>query len=53
MLTGEVGEPGLAEAGLGGEAVGDLVLLLQLLLEEEEGVEEGAANEVRKTGGVL
>jgi hypothetical protein len=46
-----VGEPGLAEAALGGEAVGDLVLLLQLL--EVEGVEEGAANEVRKTGGVL
>ncbi len=46
-----MGEPGLAEAGLGGEAVGDLVLLLQLL--EVEGVVEGAANEVRKTGGVL
>jgi hypothetical protein len=46
-----VGEPGLAEAGLGGEAVGDLVLLLQLL--EVEGVEEGAAKKVRKTGGVL
>jgi hypothetical protein len=46
-----VGDPGLAEAGVGGEAVGDLVLLLQLL--EVEGVEEGAAKEVRKTGGVL
>ncbi len=46
-----MGDPGLAEAGVGGEAVGDLVLLLQLL--EVEGVEEGAAKEVRKTGGVL
>jgi hypothetical protein len=60
-----VGDPGLAEAGLGGEAVGDLVLLqlleveavgdLVLLLQllEVEGVEEGAAKDVRKTGGVL
>jgi hypothetical protein len=46
-----VGEPGLAEAGLGGEAVGDLVLLQLLEVEGVEGV--GAANEVRKTGGVL
>ncbi len=46
-----MGEPGLAEAGVGGEAVVDLVLLQ--LLEEVEGVEGGTANDVRKTGGVL